>query len=85
MKTGVFIVNVARGGIIEESALATALDGGKVSGVALDVFEQEPPRPTIVSQAPRVVVTPHSVDRRRARSAALPPLCRVDRPCAQQG
>lgn len=60
MKTGVFLVNVARGGILDESALADALDGGKVSGVALDVFEKEPPGPGHrLYRHPRVVFSPH--------------------------
>lgn len=60
MKTGVFIVNCARGGIIDEHALADALDGGKVSGVALDVFEQEPPSPdNRLFKHPRTVFAPH--------------------------
>jgi D-3-phosphoglycerate dehydrogenase len=60
MKTGVFVVNVARGGIIDENALADALDGGKVSGVALDVFEKEPPgRDHRLFHHPRAVFSPH--------------------------
>jgi D-3-phosphoglycerate dehydrogenase len=60
MKTGVFLVNVARGGIIDEHALADALDGGKVSGVALDVFEKEPPGPGHrLYKHPRAVFSPH--------------------------
>ena len=60
MKTGVFLVNVARGGIIDESALADALDGGHVSGVALDVFEKEPPASNHrLFKHPRVVFSPH--------------------------
>jgi len=43
MKDGVRIVNCARGGTIDEAALADALDAGKVAGAALDVFENEPP------------------------------------------
>lgn len=42
-KTGVRVVNVARGGIIDESALLAALKEGKCGGAALDVFETEPP------------------------------------------
>ncbi len=59
-KTGVKIVNCARGGIIEEAALAEAVQSGKVGGVALDVFEQEPPpadHPLL--KFPQVIVTPH--------------------------
>jgi D-3-phosphoglycerate dehydrogenase len=60
MKTGVFLVNVARGGIIDENALADALDGGHVSGVALDVFEKEPPPAGHrLFKHPRVVFSPH--------------------------
>jgi D-3-phosphoglycerate dehydrogenase len=43
MKDGVFVVNCARGGIVDEEALADALEAGKVAGVAFDVFEKEPP------------------------------------------
>lgn len=42
MKQGVFILNCARGGIIDEASLCSALNSGKVSGVALDVFAKEP-------------------------------------------
>lgn len=60
MKTGVFLVNVARGGLIDENALADALDGGKVSGVALDVFTKEPPGPAHrLYGHPRAVFSPH--------------------------
>jgi D-3-phosphoglycerate dehydrogenase len=60
MQTGVFLVNCARGGIIHENALADALEGGKVAGAALDVFEKEPPGPTHrLYGHPRVVLSPH--------------------------
>ena len=42
MKTGVYIINVSRGGLIDENALIKALESGKVAAAGLDVFEQEP-------------------------------------------
>lgn len=60
MKTGVRLINCARGGIIDEAALLKALESGKVAGVALDVFEKEPPdfASALIKQK-NVVVTPH--------------------------
>ena len=59
MKDGVRIVSTARGGIIDEVALLNALNSGKVAGVALDVFEKEPPGLTELVSHPRVIGTPH--------------------------
>jgi D-3-phosphoglycerate dehydrogenase len=59
MKEGVRIVNCARGGIVDEAALAAAVQAGKVAGVALDVFEREPPWGSPVLDLEPVVVTPH--------------------------
>jgi len=56
------IVNCARGGIVHEGDLQAALEAGRVSGAALDVWSEEPPRSATLSrliQHPRVVVTPH--------------------------
>ena len=60
MKPTVRIINCARGGLIDEAALAEALNNGKVAGAAIDVFEPEPPpagHPLVGH--PLVVVTPH--------------------------
>lgn len=58
-KPGLKIVNVARGGIIDEKALVTALNEGRIGGAALDVFEEEPPTDHELLGHPKVVVTPH--------------------------
>ena len=60
MKTGVRIVNCARGGIVDEQALADAVKSGKVAGAAFDVFSKEPPEPDNPLLAlSENVVTPH--------------------------
>lgn len=59
MKTGVYIICAARGGVIAEDALLAALNSGKVAGAALDVFATEPPGLTELVGHPKVVVTPH--------------------------
>lgn len=62
MKPGVILLNVARGGILEESALLEGLESGKVALAAVDVFSVEPPRTEVLRRLlehPRVVATPH--------------------------
>jgi D-3-phosphoglycerate dehydrogenase len=59
MKTGVYIVDAARGGVIDEDALLVALESGKVAGAGLDVFTAEPPGLTALVAHPHVVATPH--------------------------
>ena len=58
-KPNLRLVNVARGGIIDEADLLTALKEGKIGGAALDVFEEEPPTDMDLLSHPNVVVTPH--------------------------
>jgi D-3-phosphoglycerate dehydrogenase len=59
MKKGSYIINAARGGIVDEVALKAALDSGKLAGAALNVFEGEPnPDPELVTRS-NVVCTPH--------------------------
>ncbi|QXQ12745.1 phosphoglycerate dehydrogenase [Skermania piniformis] len=58
-KPGVVIVNAARGGLVDEAALADALKSGHVRAAALDVFETEPCTDSPLFELPNVVVTPH--------------------------
>ncbi len=59
MKKTAYVLNVARGGLIDETALAAALADGEIAGAALDVFMQEPPTDTSLVGLPNVNVTPH--------------------------
>jgi D-3-phosphoglycerate dehydrogenase len=59
VKPGVLIVNAARGGIVDENALAVALKDGRVGGAGIDVFATEPPADSPLLAFPNVVVTPH--------------------------
>lgn len=61
-KKGVRIINVARGGIVDENALLEALQNGQCGGAGLDVFSEEPPKSPHILQLikhPKVVCTPH--------------------------
>jgi len=58
-KPGIRIINVSRGGIVDEAALAEAIDAGHVGGAALDVFSTEPTTESPLFGKPEVVVTPH--------------------------
>ncbi len=62
MKDGVLVINCARGGIIDESAMLGALESGKAAGAGFDVWSEEPPRSEVLQKLinhPRMVVTPH--------------------------
>ena len=60
MKPGSFVLNVARGGIVDEAALAASLASGHVAGAAVDVYSTEPMTPdNPLRSAPNVVLTPH--------------------------
>jgi phosphoglycerate dehydrogenase-like enzyme len=65
MKPDAILINAARGGIVDEAALAAALEGGKLGGAAVDVYSTEPPatdNPLLglsEAAAPRLILTPH--------------------------
>jgi len=59
MKEGAFIVNCARGGVVDEGALLEALDSGKVAAAAVDVFEEEPTPNEKLYTHPKIALTPH--------------------------
>jgi phosphoglycerate dehydrogenase-like enzyme len=60
LRPGAVLVNMARGGIVDEEALATMLRAGRLRGAALDVFDEEPlPATSPLWDVPNLVVTPH--------------------------
>jgi D-3-phosphoglycerate dehydrogenase len=83
-KRGALIVNTARGPLIDEQALADALDSGQIAGAALDVFDQEPPVDRRIVDHPKVLPTSHSAGgtieaQRRAAVMCLEEVLRVVR------
>lgn len=82
MKDGAYIINTARAGLIDESAVLAALESGRLAGYATDVFTSEPPEPSALLSHESVTATPHiggftteSVD--RATKAAVDNILRV--------
>lgn len=59
MRPGVFLVNTSRGGVIDQDALYTALKRGQITGVALDVLENEPPLSSDILKMDNIIYTPH--------------------------
>lgn len=59
MRTSAYLVNTARGALVDEVAVADALESGKLAGYAADAFAHEPPRESPLLAAPNAVLTPH--------------------------
>jgi phosphoglycerate dehydrogenase-like enzyme/quinol monooxygenase YgiN len=76
MKPGAFIVNTARGGLIDEAALAAALEQKRIAGAGLDVFEVEPlPEASPLRRLDQVVLTPHVAGLSAASLRAMAERC----------
>jgi D-3-phosphoglycerate dehydrogenase len=59
MRESAFLINTARGGVVDEQALLAALEKGQIAGAGVDVFENEPPTDWALAKHPKVVATPH--------------------------
>ena len=70
VRPGTVLVNCSRGGLIDTDAVYRALDGGRLSGVGLDVFDPEPPGHHPLFSHPDVVLTPHLMGLSRRATAA---------------
>ena len=60
MKDGAILINVARGGLMDDAAVVKAVNSGKLSGAGIDCVEEEPAKPgSPILENPNIIVTPH--------------------------
>ncbi|MGV9798534.1 2-hydroxyacid dehydrogenase [Mycobacterium sp. NPDC003449] len=71
MKPTAYLINTARGGVVDESALMAALHGERLRGAALDVFENEPDVNPALLETPNLVLTPHTASAGEATRDAM--------------
>ncbi|KAA5931023.1 2-hydroxyacid dehydrogenase [Pantoea sp. Bo_2] len=66
-----YLINIARGSVVDQQALVASLETGQIAGAGLDVFEQEPQVPDALRQRDNVVITPHIASSTRETMAAM--------------
>jgi D-3-phosphoglycerate dehydrogenase len=71
MRPGAILINTARGGLIDEAAAYEHLRSGHLGGLGLDVYEEEPPKPSLLHQLDNVVLTPHTASHTAEATAGM--------------